>query len=241
MVKWDAELAKFASASAATVDSIGSGGNFISFKGGKITYKGGEIPGNKMEVVVLEHVLERNWFAGRYDPANPAPPSCYAFGREKDGMAPDENSSDIQNDVCETCPHNEWGSADTGRGKACKEIVRLALLSRSDLDEDIEAAEVAYAKIPVTSTKGWAGYVRQVKDVLNRPPFAVVTEVSVVPDSENQFKILFKLIEPIEDGDVIGALVAKHKDEATKIIFPYPKIEAKPAKAAPKPKGKRKF
>jgi hypothetical protein len=242
IVKWDEEMAKYASQSAAIADSIGTGGKFISFKGGKITFDGGEVPGAKMNCVILDHVLENAFYTGKYDSKNPASPVCFAFGVDQKEMAPHEDSSDPQHETCKGCEQNEWGTADTGKGKACKNIVRLALVAESDL-EDLENAELAYARVPVTSTKSWAGYVKQLESTLHLPPFAVVTELSVVEDDGDQFHIVFKLSEKI-DPEHGEALIAKHEAAHEAIDFPYQAAEEKPEAAAKKAAGpakKRKF
>ena len=229
IVNWSEEMAKYATESAAVADSIGTGGKFISFKGGKITFDGGEVPGGKMNCVILDHVLENAFYTGKYDSKNPSSPVCFAFGVDQKDMAPHEDSADPQNETCRGCAQNEWGTADTGKGKACKNIVRMALVAESDL-EDLESAEIAYARIPVTSTKAWAGYVKNLESTLHLPPFAVVTEMSVVEDEGDQFHIVFKLAEKI-DKEHGEALIAKHETAHEAIDFPYIKAEEKPAPA----------
>lgn len=223
MVSWNEELAKRAQIAAAIEENVGSGGSFISLKGGRLSYQGAEIPGNKMNVVVLDHILEYNYFEGRYDPDSPQSPAAYALGRDENTIRWHENSiPEYAGELCKDSDINQWGSADQGRGKACKNQRRLALLTE-DLVEDaeaIEGAQPAFLKIPVTSVKGWAGYVRQLEKTLQRPPLGVITEISIVPDAKTQFKLQFKLVETIEDGDVIEALLAKA--DAIEIDFAYP-------------------
>lgn len=220
MVSWDEELAKQAALASGMEASTSLGGNFISARGGVLSYKDANIPGNKMNVVVLDHMLENVYYEGRYDPENPSPPSCFAFGRDDNDMAPHELASDPQNDKCKTCPMNQWGSAEQGRGKACKNSRRLALITEGDL-KDIENAEVAFLKLPVTSVKNWAGYVRQVADQFKRPPLGVLTEISVVPNAKTQFEIKFRLLGTIDGGDDIGALLDKKKSVQQQLFQPY--------------------
>ena len=242
IVAWDEQMAKYATQSAAIADSIGTGGKFISFKGGKITFDGGEVPGAKMNCVILDHILENALYEGKYDSKNPSSPVCFAFGTDQKDMAPHADCTDPKSEKCKGCEFNEWGTADTGKGKACKNIVRLALVAESDLEE-LESAELAYARVPVTSTKSWAGYVKQLESMLHLPPFAVVTELSVIEDDGDQFHICFKLAEKI-DPEHGEALIAKHEAAHEAIDFPYQAAEEKPAPAAKKtaaPVKKRKF
>lgn len=220
LVQWQERLAQEANIAAGIEENVGQGGSFISTRGGRLAFNGAEIPGNKMNVIVIDHILENHMFAGRYDPDTPQSPVCFAFGTNEDEMKPHEKSSEPQHDICRGCPMNEFGTADTGKGKACKNIRRLAIITEDQLD-NIEDAQVAYLKIPVTSVKGWAGYVRQLSSTLQRPPFGVITEISIVPDSKSQFKVQFKLVETIDDADMFEALFAKRDIVKNEIAFPY--------------------
>ena len=228
LANWDDELAKYATEAAASEQT--SGGKFLSTKGGILSFGGAAVPGNVMNVIVLDHILENHRYTERFDPDSPASPICYAFGRTDEEMQPHENCSEPQSDSCVGCPLNEWASADTGRGKACKNIRRLALIPEDGLD-DLENCDIAFLKVPVTSVKNWAGYVQAVATQMKRPPFAVITEISVVPDNKTQFAVKFKVGDKIEDPEVLKAILARRAAVADSIAFPYAKNEDRPASA----------
>lgn len=238
LAKWDDRMAKYATEVAATEKTSGK---FISTKGGVLTYGGAQMPGNKMTVVILDHIMENHLYSSDYDAGNPSSPVCFAFGRNGDEMAPHDDSSEPQNDACKGCPANQWGSAEKGRGKACKNIRRLAMLTEEGL-EDIESAEVAYLRVPVTSVRAWAGYVQSIATNMRRPPFGVVTEIGIVPDPSSQFRLTFTHVQNIEEDDVLEALEARREKVGCEIDFPYAVYEAAPApkaaKFAPKPAAK---
>lgn len=203
-----------------TEKSAGSGGgDFISFKSGRIRYKGGEAPDNKISVVVIDHILENQMYAGRYDPDDVQIPVCFAFGRDADELAPHELASDAQHENCKKCPNNKFGTADLGKGKACKNVRRLALILEDDLD-DIENAEVVLARIPVTSAGEWSNYVSKLFDATELPPLAFITEISVVPDSKSQFKIQFRKLGEVED-ELLEQLIAKAEECQSQLFTPY--------------------
>jgi hypothetical protein len=79
--------------------------------------------------------------------------------------------------------------------------------------------------------KSWAGYVDQLNKALKRPPLGVITEVSLVKDEETQFKMRFKLVEAITDGDVLAALMARADQIESTLMNPYPE----PVDEAPPP------
>jgi len=239
---YDERLAALAKSAKRAEARVGGSGSFISLKGGVMTYQGGTIPESRLLCVVLDAVLENQWYDGPFDPDNFAAPACYAFGRDPDAMTPrPEDVPAAVSPACAGCPKNEWGSADVGRGKACKEVRRLALISEGDLDPKKGAgpadAEVAYMKVPVTSTKAWAGYVRSLEEAYGRPPLAFVTEVRVVKEQTTKlpgWHLEFRMAREIDDGPTLGALLARRDLVEKEIAFPYPRPEA----AAPRGKGK---
>jgi len=234
VVAWDEKLAARAAQTKKQEASVATG-SFIGMKGGILSYMGNAVPDNKLNLVIIDAIMENHLYEGVYNPNTPQSPVCYAFGRDEDEMVPHEKVEAPQADACTGCPNNEWGSADTGKGKACKNVRRLAVITEDALDggaEAIEEAAIAYMKIPVTSVKAWAGYVNQLA-ATNKPPLAFVTEVSVVPDAVSQFKVQFKVLEEIDDGELIEALLAKADIVEQQIAFPYQAVEA-PAAPAPR-------
>lgn len=245
LAPWEQRLADLAKMSKQATAGIAGGGNFLSFRGGNISYQGAVVPGNTLKVIVVDWVLENQQYPpGVFDESSPQSPVCYAFGRVKDEMRPDpEQVPEPISAACHGCPSNEWGSADTGRGKACAEVARLALLAESDFNE-IESAEIAYAKIPVTSMKFWGGYVRELESVHHRPPLAFVTQLKLAPQKELPgWHVEFTLVEPL-DGKVMPALLAKYDKVSREIMFPYPRFEEEKVKAVnnrrPQAKGIRR-
>ncbi len=264
LVKWDERLAAKASAAKKIASQIGGGAkNTLSFKGGKLTYQGGVIPGNALEIVVLMAVNENNYFEGRYDPNNPASPKCYAFGSpdgDDENMGPDKKNhfkgreGDVQSETgrCADCEHNQWGSAETGRGKACKNVVSLAMISADCLEseEKMAKAEVFYAKLPVTSGKSWKGLVNDLGD---KHFVEYVLEIRVTPSGET-YTVDFEPKYEIEKNEVFGMLIDLSDKEERKPRDPYPvfdepapqrgrgrtiPIKAAPAKKAVKPAARK--
>lgn len=235
--KYDEELAQFAQQYATMEDGATGSLPFISTKGGRLTFNGGEVPDGRMNVIVLDHILENHYYADAYDSDNPASPVCFAFSHGDEDLAPHEKSSEPQCEQCKGCPMNEFGSAERGRGKACKNIRRLAIITEDEM-EDPENATVAYLKVPVTSVKAWAGYVQQLANVMRIPPFAAVTEISIVPDAKSQFKLQFKLVEQISDKATIKELIAKRESIQQELVTPYQPMEV--AEEEERPRGRQK-
>jgi hypothetical protein len=237
IMKWDEELAKQA-AEAAKIEESTSTGAFFGLKSGVLTFNDSPLPNNEMAVVILDGVLENVYYPGTYDPDTPQGPACFAFGRDEKEMRPHEvsvqNGTSV-NDTCDGCPMNEWGTAETGRGKACRNTRRLAMIAAGKFEangkfkaftdvDHFESASLAYMKLPVTSVKGYAAFVKQVTGALRRPPYAIFTRVKVVPDATSQFKVTFEALGPVPDN-LMGVVMSRHDEAKASIEQPYQPFE----------------
>lgn len=239
LVAWDQQLLADAQLARASEESVMLG-SFISLKGGQMSMNGNPFPNNKFNAIVLDSVLENVFYTGDYDPDSPQSPSCYAFARKDGDLKPHEKVEKPEHPTCKGCPNNEWGSAERGRGKACKNSRRLAVITADEALKSAEAmrdANIAYIRVPVTSVKAWAGYVTQLANVTKKPPYAVVTEIAEVPDAKSQFKLTFKLVRDVRETHVHAALLEKQRVAAAGIIFPYTAIEEN---SSDEPRGKKK-
>ena len=268
VAKWDEELARQAQIAAAAEESTATG-QFFSLKSGVLSFNDAPVPNNEMAVVILDSILENVYYEGKYDPDNVQGPRCFAFGRDEKTMEPHKivvesgNSMAGASGQCAGCEMNEWGSADTGRGKACRNSRRLGMIAAGTLengkfkqfdDEMFETAAITFMKLPVTSVKGYAAFVKQIAGALKRPPHAIFTKVSVRPDPSSQFKVVFEPLAQVPD-DLLGTIMKRHEEAQAVIEFPYTPFneeEQKPArgrgakaappsrsKAAPAGRGKR--
>lgn len=231
IVAWEQQFEQFAKENTANVKT--SDGKFISFGGGRMSFGGADIPDDEIRCVVVGWVYNNNFYDPdvRFDPKNPQAPICYAFGDDEDEMVPHEAALTPQCGSCAACPHNEFGSAQVGQGKACKNTFRLALIAESDLD-NIDEAEVVYASIPPKSLKNWSTYLTKVlRDKLKRPHWAVVTTMKRVPDDESQFRVTFTHEENIEDDDMFEPLKKLWEETMATIGFAYPVYESREAPA----------
>ena len=255
VIKWADQLAAEATI-AAKSEAATATGSFFSTKSGVLSFGGNPVPGNAMAVVILDTINENTLYEGKFNPNEMAPPTCFAFGRGDDEMAPHEVSvkaGSAQSDDCASCAYNEWGSADTGRGKACSNKRRLAMLPAGTIDNgriklftrasDFETGSIGFLKLPVTSVKGYASFVKQVAAGLHRPPHGIFAKVSVVSDASSQFKVAFEVIGEIDD-EFMGAIMQRREEAQAGIMSPYSapgaeeKAPARKGAAAPK---KKKF
>ncbi len=256
IVPWEEEMARQADIAAAVTGT--TSGTFISFRGGIITVDKNPVPNNRLEAVVLAHCLENAYYEDSYDEDNPMPPVCFAYGVAKPGMTaeelenladtmvPHEKSTKPQADSCSVCEWNKFGSAEKGKGKACGNKRRLAVIAGDDESikdgTSIAAQKVYFAKTSVTSSKNWDGYVKTAAKTLRRPPLGLVTIISAEKTNDKrQFVVNFEVKEKIETSDQFEALMEKAK--GVEIDFPYlppTDDQSTPKKGTSNP-GARKF
>ena len=149
----------------------------IEFDRVKIPSGGGlafEVPGESGEPemvkeitgVIVDHYGPNAFWAKKYS-GEKNPPDCASLdgktGVERDGG---EARS------CRTCPRNQWGSAEDGIGKACKNMHRIYLLTEGNMLPIL-------LTLPPTSIKAFADYLG--KRVVSRGlrSYEVLTRVSL--------------------------------------------------------------
>jgi hypothetical protein len=90
-------------------------------------------------------------------------PDCYS----RDLVKPDAEATDQQSADCASCPHNAFGSAEKGRGKACKEVRRVFFLPEGKLDAHV-------MNVPPTSLKALKTYFTFLaENKIQRPQMAI--------------------------------------------------------------------
>jgi hypothetical protein len=163
-------------------------------------------------------------------------------------MKPHADSSDPQNADCRTCRHNQFGTAEKGRGKACKNGRRVAILHADYLKkaDAVASAPMAFLKVPPTSLGNWASFVKKVANVLEKPFFAVVSKIEVRPHPKKQVEVSFGVAAEVPKA-MMGPVFARHREAYAALTVPYQAEERsskKPAKgggpAKPAAGGKRK-
>lgn len=235
LVKWEEEMAKAAAKGAKAEKNVGSF-KAIKTRGGILTVDDVAVKNNELRAIVLLGVHTNTFYTTDFDSDNPVPPDCYAFGDveledPESEMKPHEEAEDPQCESCAECPNNVMGSAAKGKGKACKNTRRLAIITEDALEDpaSLLAAEVRTMNVPVMSVKGWAAYVKQIAEDMKRPPWGVVTKIKLVPDPKSQFKVTFAFEELVPfTGELYEAMQKKLNLVKPQMVAPFPKAEEKP-------------
>jgi len=223
IVDRDAELKAQIKAQQILLSKIKTSSKFISFKGGNIIIDKKVVPNAKTEVIVLGLLTERSYFPGDFDPDVRQSPACYAYANmeeDEDEMSPHEEAKDPQSESCADCQWNKFGSANKGRGKACRESIRIALLPAQ---KNLAKADIWHARIPITSVPAFKDFANTILEA-GQPLYSVVAELSVVPDVKSFFKINWTPKKPLGADDREIAY-SKAKTAVANIAFPYPDFE----------------
>lgn len=211
----------------------------IGTQGGVFTVDKAEV-GEVLQLVVVGDVFLNQYYEGDFDPENPSSPVCYAYGRtghEADDMFPHEESEHQQCENCKVCPKNQWGTADKGPGKACKNVRMLSVVSADDIGLKGEA-KVYNLKVPVTSTNNFKVVVKKVAETFKLPIFGVVLEVRLARHKQHQFHMEFKPIGRVDNIDTLRYWMERRGKLVTDMMVPYPKNGDRVEKEAPKRSGK---
>lgn len=238
IANWDQTLEKYATDDKAR--TVSSEGNMLSIRGGSFKYQGQDI-GDSIKVIILDFTHVKQWFDRPFDEDNPSTPACAAMSYDGKNIAPFEDSPKVQTEsgFCMECWANEFGSADVGRAKACKDTRRVALI---DASGDVEDEDIAILNIPPTSLKKFDGYISGLSRIgKGRPCFSVVTQLDF--DADEDYPVIIpSMVQPVEevlDKAQLSALL-KRREQATEILskppFDFSQYEEPPQR---KPRGKK--
>lgn len=244
------ELAKYAKEDSARLPT--GGGASVSIKGKRFSFQGATLE-EPMKAIVIDYGFENSLYEAAYDEENPQSPVCFAMAKIQEDMSPHETSPKPQSETCHDCPHNQFGSAEKGKGKACKNSIRLALISTETKvlnDEYVKKAESVIMRLPPSSLKHFRGYLKKITEGLQLPLFSVITGFSF--DEEAATPIVVPQFEDeISDRKLLATLVQKRETVQETLLQPFDvsgysdipkKSKTKPAAKKPVVKGgKKKF
>lgn len=210
--------ARFAAEAAQEAERLPtSGGSKLSIRGGEFTYKGASL-GESLEVIILGFRYENAWYGGLpYDQENPSIPACFAIAADRIDLKPCKNAPEPQTEEdCSVCEYGQWGSAETGRGKACKDQRRVALMHVSDLEaEDPSDIEIVILNVPPTSVKNFDKYAKGINKLVKRPLYGVVTKLAFDDDSDYEV-LTFDHVRKIEVNEI--DIIDTKREEADEML-----------------------
>jgi len=165
----------------------------VSFDRAKIPSGGGmafEVPGDdpdnpdmtkELVGVIVDHYPINAYWKDKFSGQN-NPPDCMSIDG-KTGVGINEGN-------CQSCPMNQYGSDEGGKGKACKNMHRVYLLRSGEMLPVL-------LTLPPTSIKAFSNYLAKRVLTKGRKSYGVITKVTLkkdvnstgIPYSSAQFAI----------------------------------------------------
>lgn len=235
---------------AALTGGLSAGQSFprISIKGSRFRIKEGDtetvLDSTTLDVVIVgaNPRLSKTWYAKTWTPdSEPSSPDCFSL----DGIGPDPESADPQNDLCASCPQNAWGSKVTPMGqqiKACSDNKRLAVVAADDPSGPVYLLSVTPAAL-----KGLNQYQKELS-VRGIPPEIVKTRIGFDTDASfPKLKFGFGGFLDADTQEVVDGLfgsdqikeitgeTARQPVEVPRVAAPKQVVRAVPPAPAPAP------
>lgn len=238
-VNYEEQLAKEAAEIAKRIAA--PTGDRIRFNANRAFITPDGMEGETLEVVIVDFVSSNLFYDGPFDRDNPQPPGCFAIGPEPSLLVPSPNSPNKQSETCTACPNNQFGSALTGKGKACKNTRLLALMPASALGSDDEAP-IWIMSVPPTSLKAYDSYVHSLAAKHRTVPIGVVTEISL--DPANTFASpRFRVVRPLQAKE-LGSFMERREEANGRLtaepdVSQYVPPRAAGGRNAPVARGRR--
>lgn len=181
-------------------------GRSIQIAGKSFKTPDGTIHTGPMQVIVVDYRNFNRYFTAAYNPNALQGAKCFAVSKDVNAMEPDESVSHPEAENCAVCKQNQWGSAlNGGKGKACRNQVRLAVIPPNFDDED----EPMMITMSPTALKSWTSLVTKLSGI-NKLPIEVVTEISFDPVSTYP-TLRFREVAALDDERLSAAWALRSK------------------------------
>jgi hypothetical protein len=186
--------------------------NRISTRNKEFTLPDG-LKGPHLDCVVVDFIWSMVHYPGAYNANNPQKANCFALGREAPGsglLVPHEDASEPQHTDCKDCPKNQWKSAPSGNGKACKNQRRLIVAPPTATEAD----DCMTLYVSPAGLKNFDSYVNQLASIHQMLPVQVITRITF--DADQTYPLL--KFEMLEINDRLGFFWAK-KEASQELLF----------------------
>lgn len=136
--------------------------NAISTRGKRFKFPDGASSPGPMDCIVLDFVEYNTLHDGPYDPDNLKAPTCWAYNKYTDSLAPDPLEVEGISESCTTCPKNDWVKDPKNpkkNVKECKNQYRLAVVQPKATAE----SDIFVLTVSPTGRKYWAKYLTSLR------------------------------------------------------------------------------
>ena len=171
-----------------------AGSKRISLKGSKFRLPSGVSSDGPLNCIILACTNANSYYIEDYAEGTSTPPDCFATAIQLQDMVPNPSIENPQHTDCPSCPHNKFGSK--GRGKACDNMVNLAVIPEDFKDD----SDVLIVSVKAKGLSAWGGYVRKLA-AEGLDPINVVTSLAFQAGLSYPC-LTFKALKPIQVNTV---------------------------------------
>lgn len=160
------------------------GGNRLTInENGDWVGAGGVVLGPEIDLVIIDFMSANRYYPRPYNPKNPEPPVCFAFGKIIQDMVPEDSAPEKQHADCATCHWNEYKSDARGVGKACKNTREVAVITHDQWELPPEEQQIMTYSVPPTGIKSFDAVVGYAVNTYNMPPIKVIVRASAIKNT----------------------------------------------------------
>lgn len=141
---------------------------------------------NELVGVIVDHHPINVYWEGAYTIGQTDPPDCSSMDGKQGFNVKEGEVRD-----CKTCPYNQFGSAETGKGKACKNKRRIYLLQSGELLP-------IQLTLPPTSLKPFSDYIFKRLLTKGYKTCDVITKITL-KRVQAYSQAHFSLVAPLEE------------------------------------------
>jgi len=153
--------------------------------------------------------ISKIFYKEQYDEGDKEKPDCWSTN----GVTPDAGAPHKQSKTCATCKHNIFGSSRSGKGKACQDSKRVAIVPAEDTSGEAWGGPMLL-RVPPASLKELPALQNKLNAVGGIPYYAVVTRLKL--DHETEYpRIIMTPVCPISDEDDAQNILALRDDPRT--------------------------
>lgn len=153
--------------------------------------------------------ISKIFYKDSYEDGSNEKPDCWSTN----GVTPDAAAPHKQSKTCATCKHNVFGSSRSGKGKACQDSKRIAVVPAEDTSGEAWGGPMLL-RIPPASLKELPALQNKLNAVGGIPYYAVVTRLSLDHATEYP-RIIMKPVCPITDEADANNIVNLRDDPRT--------------------------
>lgn len=209
----------------------------INHKSGHLTIDGAPVKDNKITVAIIASVFGKAYYPRAFSEGEAQTPTCYGFHpNDQSKIVPHPEAPDKQAPACLGCHWNKFGTSDRGKGKKCKDEIRLMVVAPTG--QDFGAAEVRLITVPPGSLKNFGKYVNRLTD-MGASIRSVLTEIGIQP-YKGAYQLTFTPVSRLTEEQFLG-LKARRDSAIEQAMQPYPVLgeNEEPEEEPPARKARR--